>query len=529
MSNETVGWSAQLRRPATWHVITLVLSAALLVVAARNLWFYFDEWAFLVPSSPALLLQPHVGHWSTTPILVTHALEALFGLRSYWPYIILSMTVHLAICHLLWRIMKRVGVNAWIATALSFLLMVLGAGAENILWAFQFGFMGAMLLGLIVVVLVDNDAFGRARWIAVVVLSVWSLTFSGTAIPLIFAAGLIGLRRRGWMRTVALFAPAGVIYVVWYLAFNRGRSGSYGPGGLGGIGIGVPQYVGHEFVDGLGTVLPFAGFGAIAVFALVVWAILTMKAWKGLATAAYALACAAIVQAVLTAFTREGLGIAAASSGRYIYAIVSLLLPAVGLALTWFCRGQRSVAVVMVILILFTAGYNATLLLKAATVSGALDTGTRERISAALTLQNRYPGRYAPGIIPEPITAPDLSMGGLAQLQKNGWISPGTFDTSALLSVRANLDLTISQVDAAPAGARCSSAPGPMSASTTDGKSATYVFSRSATSAAVYLSEGRSTGDKRPITLAAGWTKIASNTGARLHVTSAHSFTFCGG
>lgn len=523
------GWRVRLREPATWHVITLVLSAATLVFAARHLWFYFDEWAFLVPSSPSLLFEPHVGHWSTTPILVTHALRAIFGLGSYWPYILLSMAVHLAICHMLWRIMRRIGVNLWIATALSFLLMVLGAGAENILWAFQFGFMGAMLLGLIVVLLVDTGSFGRGRWIAVVLLSVWSLTFSGTAIPLIFAAALVSLRWRGWGKTVALFAPAGVIYIAWYLVFARGHAGSYGPTSPGGVGVGVPQYVGHEFVDGLEKVLPFAGFGAIATFVLVVWAILTFRAWTGVAVAGYALAAAAVVQAILTAFTREGLGVAAASSGRYIYAIVSLFLPVIGLALTWFCRHQKPRIVIVVVLVLFTTGYNATLLLQSAATSSGIENATHQRLSAAMTLIDRDPGAYSSGLVPEPIFAPDVTVGDLRVMEKNGWIAPSGYNTSALLSVRTNLDVAVTSASRGPAEQGCSALRGPASASVSDGPASSYVYTKHTETAVLTLSQGASVGDKRALTLHAGWTRIASDTGATLHITSAKGFSFCGG
>ncbi len=248
----------RLRQPTTWHLLSLIASAALLVVLARSQWFYFDEWAFLVPDNGSSLFAPHVGHWSTSPILITHALRAVFGVNTYWPYILLALAIHLALCHLVWRLSLRAGVNPWIATALSFMLMVLGAGAENILWAFQIGFMGAMLLGLIVIALVDRPQLSRRAFIAVIVLSVWSLTFSGTAIPMLLAAGLVSLARRGVRTTIILFSPAAVVYLAWYAIFMRGQGSPYGVGSLTNFGVDLPQYLGHYFIDGLCKVLPFA-------------------------------------------------------------------------------------------------------------------------------------------------------------------------------------------------------------------------------------------------------------------------------
>jgi hypothetical protein len=516
-------------RPGAWHVVTLVVSAILLVVAARHQWFYFDEWAFLVPSNNSLLFAPHVGHWSTSPVLITHALRAIFGLNTYWPYLALSMAVHVAICHALWRIMLRIGANAWIATGLAFLMLVFGAGAENILWEFQIGFMGAMLLGLIVILLLDVETLSRGRWAAVIVLSVWSLTFSGTAVPLVLAGVLVNLRRRGWRTTIALFAPATVIYLAWYAIFNRNQDGYFGPSGLGGLLVDVPQYLGHEFVDGLGTIFPFAGFGAIATFCLVVWAVLTYRGWRGPATAAYALAVAGLAQATLTALTREALGVSAADSGRYVYALFALLLPAVALCLTWFSRQRVPVVAILTVLVLLTTVYNGGLLLRAAGAQAAIEQSTRERVYAGLALENADSGRYNPSDVPAPVFAPGVTLGTLATMQRDGWIHVGTYDTGALLSVKANIAVTLKAHVPAPTSAHCLPVARSTTTSVTDGPGATFIYSSHSTKASLYLSKGAVIGDTRPISLATGWTRISSDTGDRLNVrTTNEAIQFCG-
>lgn len=433
--------SSRLKRPATWHWASLAGSLVVLLVAASHQWFYFDEWAFLIPSQDAALFEPHVGHWSTSPILITHALRAVFGVTTYWPYMILTIAIHLAICHLLWRLMKRAGVNAWIATALALVLMVLGAGAENILWAFQIGFMGALLIGIIVVLIADHDELTRVQWAWAIGLSILSLTFSGTAIPVLLAAGLVSLARRGVAKTAIMFAPAVVVYLAWYLVFARGKGSTVGASSLGDFGIDVPQYLGHFLIDGLGSVLPFAGLGAIALFCLVVWATLTFTSWRGAGAAAYALAAAAVVQGLLTAVSRLHLGMEAASSSRYVYALVALLLPAIGLAFTWFARQRRSVIAVIVGLTIFVAGYNAVLLAAASQDQSEIEQTSRERIYAALDLITAPGADIDPSTQVDPVLAPDLTAGDLLAMYRAGWITVGEYDDDALDAAKAALGI----------------------------------------------------------------------------------------
>ena len=45
--------------------------------------------------------------------------------------------------------------------------------------------------------------------------------FSGTAIPLLVAAGVLGWIRRGFARTALLLLPAAAVYLTWYLFVAR--------------------------------------------------------------------------------------------------------------------------------------------------------------------------------------------------------------------------------------------------------------------------------------------------------------------
>ena len=55
----------------------------------------------------------------------------LVGVRHYWLYTIPMILAHVAIVHLLWRLMLRHGVNPWTATLLVATFAVLAVGRRS--------------------------------------------------------------------------------------------------------------------------------------------------------------------------------------------------------------------------------------------------------------------------------------------------------------------------------------------------------------------------------------------------------------
>ena len=132
------------------HVVTLIAGLAILLWENRHLWFFGDDWEFLVKRglhNPTLSVwQPHNEHWSTLPILLYRLLFTLFGLH-YFPYIFVAIVAHLVLAHLLWRTCLREAVDPWVATTFAALFVVLGSGAENLTWDFQVTFIGSLVFG----------------------------------------------------------------------------------------------------------------------------------------------------------------------------------------------------------------------------------------------------------------------------------------------------------------------------------------------------------------------------------------------
>src|SRR5260370_42594141 len=94
----------------------------MVMLLGRGLWFWADEWDFIAVRRAGNLrdlVRPHVEHLTTLPILAYRLLYWLFGIRVYWPYLLLIVTLHLIGALLLRTAMLRAGVRPWTATAVA--------------------------------------------------------------------------------------------------------------------------------------------------------------------------------------------------------------------------------------------------------------------------------------------------------------------------------------------------------------------------------------------------------------------------
>src|SRR6476646_4720308 len=146
-------------------------AAILYLVKGRRVWFFGvfgDEWDFLAGRSLTVhdLLQRHGDHLVALPALVFRVLYTVVGLRSYVPYQLCAIGLHLTAAALLRVVMRRAGVDPWIATAAAGLFALFGAGSEDILIAFQITFSGALVLGLVQLLLSDHPGpIDRRDWL----------------------------------------------------------------------------------------------------------------------------------------------------------------------------------------------------------------------------------------------------------------------------------------------------------------------------------------------------------------------------
>jgi hypothetical protein len=379
----------RLNYPTITHYSALGISFFLIMWLGRDQWFFGDDWAILAPRLDGSVMAPHVGHWNLGPAIVFPALRNIVGLESYLPFLALAVLAHLAVAHLIWRVLGRVGVSPWIASLLSILIMVLGAGGENLLWAFQFGFMGAIALGLGTLLLLDRQ---KLTIPAVIALSVLAPMFSGTALPVLAAAAIVGWVRHGFRRTALVLLPAATCYLVWFVLIGAQHPAPHaGIHSVAEIGSAL-LFAAAMFGAGLGRLLPFVPLGVIPALVVAVWFFLTIR--RGLrtkATAAYALIIGSVVFVVLTSYSRMSFGLSAAASERYAYVTIVMLLPAIGLLLTAVALQGRALGIVSVAVIIALIGFNVSLLVVESSAQATREAASKKQVMASLdeVLANR--------------------------------------------------------------------------------------------------------------------------------------------
>ena len=205
--------------------LALILLAGVVVlwVLSRGLTFYQDTWAFLMHRqefTAAAFLEPHNEHIVVIPVAIEKALIALFGMGSATPeYVVLIVMLTTTAALIYIYIERRLG--AWPAVMATSVVVFLGPAWTVLLWPFQIGFVGAMMSGLGMLLMLDcKDR--RGDRIACALLAV-SLAFSSLGLSFACAAAVdIALQRstRGLQRIYVLLAPIS-LFAIWYLGWGH--------------------------------------------------------------------------------------------------------------------------------------------------------------------------------------------------------------------------------------------------------------------------------------------------------------------
>jgi hypothetical protein len=434
------------------HYLSLAAALIVLLYLDRHQWFYYDEWDYLADRGTLGhsrgLFFPHSEHWQTIPILVYRGLFALFGLRTYLPYILVVIVLHLAIAHLLWRLLLRCGADGWVATALVGVFLLLGAGYENLTWAFQMGFLTSILCGIATMLLTDQDraAFGR-RDLLVWGIATAGIMSSGIGLTMLAATGVVALLRRGWRATLLTVAAPLVVYIVWLAAI--GRSGFTGTHVTRGSLLLIPDYVWRGLTNTLDAASGLTGFGAVALVGLLVWMLYRHRLAAEMAPA-FAAAAGAAAFFFLTAVARSAYGPGEATSSRYVYIGTVLLIPIIAVVTTRLARTARVAQMGVVLIAVFALGHNLSALVSHAREEAALKQERKQQILAGAQLISS--GARLIGGQPDPLYAPDLSTPDLALMLHRGALPPlnGLSETDRLSAVLA-LQVDLQQVAQLPA------------------------------------------------------------------------------
>jgi hypothetical protein len=308
------------RRPLVVLAAGLLGCGLLLMLISRHLGFYADEWSFILDRRgwhPSVFLEPHNGHFSLVPVAIYKILFEIVGLRHSWPYRLVLVVLHLVCVGLIYVLANR-RVGRWIALIPAGLLLVPGAGYEDLLWAFQIGFVGSLAAGLGALLCLEREDRRGDRWAALLLFVSLACASVGVAFTVGVLAMLIASRARRARLWVALGPLA--LYGLWYLRYGSQES-QIAWGNLPSI----PHYdtlIGAYGFAGFGG-LPLA-YGEIMLAAGVVW--LLVYLWRGhrLPDTALVGIVGAVVFWSLAGLARAQLGEAGAS--RYVYPSVVYIL-----------------------------------------------------------------------------------------------------------------------------------------------------------------------------------------------------------
>lgn len=416
-----------LRSARAWHVVTLLVGGGSIMLLQRGQWFFLDEWAFLKVGGPGYM-EPHVGHWSLSAIALTQALRDTFGMESYLPYAAAVTVAHLALVHLVWRVMIRIRVQEWIATLAAAVLVVLGSGAENILWAFQVGFVGALAFALLALLMADAPHAGPWRLVGIIAATVTALTWSGTAIPLTVATAGLLWHRSGWKRAIVYACTTGGIYLTWYATYALGNPNNPDTGGLSlhKLGVRMPQFLGVMALLGWQHIFGLLGIGAI-IAAAVLWWLWRVRRDGALLTSiapALAMLAAAVLFALMAAYSRAEWSVGSGRSSRYVYLLAMLCFPVCAAALTRLVDTRPVRLGAAVTLLTALGAYQLHLLVDAAAAQSVIETQTHREMSAALALWQQDPGAVDLLASPDARWAPDVTLGDLVLLFMDKGLQP---------------------------------------------------------------------------------------------------------
>ncbi len=321
------------------HTAALLAAAVFvgLLFRTRSFDFDYDEWDFVLQNPRWTLgdyFLPHNEHWSTIPMLVWRAIFAVQGAHSHLPFMAAMLLAHCAASLLLFALVRRRGGDL-LALFSAALLLLLGRGSENIVWAFQVGFDGSVAFGLGALLLIDRQAVSRGRALLAGLALLASLMCSGVGTSFLAATAAALLISRRWSLLAPVLAIPTAAYLAWFAAIGVHHVAvhrspfssqaafsliSYVPYGIGSAVAGLL---------GLGMRWSEIGFGLLT-------GVIALAVARGRRPDALLMGCLAglVVQYTLIGLVRAQFGDFEAASPRYVYIAATFLLP----LLTWTVR-----------------------------------------------------------------------------------------------------------------------------------------------------------------------------------------------
>lgn len=390
--------SVRAHRASVIGLALLMTVVAIYVLhAGRGTVAHFDEWDWITRRrgvSAETLLGPHNGHLSLVPVVAYKLLLQTAGLDHYWVFRVVLVLTHL-VCVVLVFLLARGRVGTVGAAFAAGFVAVLGSAGDDLLWAFQIGFVGGVAFGLGALLALDRDS-PRGDAVAAVLLALSLASASVGAAFMIAVAVEVAAdperRRRRWW----VIAGPLALYAAWYVGYGESELRREN---LRETPVYAAESGSAAAAGAVGLTLEYGRFLLLALAAAVGYRV---YAAGKLAPRFVALATAAPALWALTALSRAQFNEPAAP--RYVYAGAVLLV----LLVCELARGRivprPRAALVLGAVLAFAAVANAH------TLDGISDflRVRADDVRARLGALDLVAARVDPGFQPVPAGAPQI-------------------------------------------------------------------------------------------------------------------------
>lgn len=314
--------AATIRRRPDLFVWLLICGLAMVLLdrLAAPGTFWFDEWAFILTrrtNGIDTFLAPHNGHLSVLPVIAFKILMATVGLSHYHPYRLMGLLTHILVASALFRYV-RMRMGSAPAMCAGVVVLLLGAGWQDLLWPFQIGFMGTVFAGITVWNLLEGRTHRRDGWASVALAA--ALACSGLGIGVLAGTALRLVVERDVKRLVRVLLAPTVLYAVWYLVYGDSE------GSISNVPR-LPWFVSNEAAASAGALGGLdIGWSRVVLVAVIALAITTAARGHRPTAAILAPLGCALTNWALIGYSRAQYGDYASSRYVYVGGILTLLI-----------------------------------------------------------------------------------------------------------------------------------------------------------------------------------------------------------
>lgn len=409
-------------RSARWAFrLALAASIPVYYVVGRYQWFIRDDWAFVLTRDRMRrqfgwddwLFTAQDGHWMTPPLIVYRLVESIFGLGSYWPFLVPTVALHVGAVLLVRVLCRRMGVHEWTTTLLCIALLWFGGGWENIVFAVQITYNISLVAFLAQLVLTDHDGPPDRRDVLGAALGVIGVMSSGFGPFFIVGVGLFLALRHRWVAAAVAVVPQGLAYAWWAVTWGADVASETvtGPRTL------APVFAARGITTTFERLVAVPSLAGVAILASLAVVFTTRE--PRTRTLAITLWVVPTLMFLGVGVQRIGFGLDSAGSSRYVHIAAMLVVPLLGRTVDsvarWSTPLHRSAQVLLVASVTINAAWLHT-------ESGAwAQRAAQARRTFELLAGSPLTATVDPAVVPVAFD-PDVTVGQIAVLVERGAI-----------------------------------------------------------------------------------------------------------